>query len=93
MTELRILNLIVWSVLALYSMPGAWGAVSGKETRRGDPMRLACVATAFVMIGFTLRWLLAPDSIVLWQALYVLSAATGLYIIRVAWAYGRGPRV
>lgn len=93
MTPLRIINLAIWGALLLYSLPGAWGAVSGRGVRRGDPMRLACVATSFVEIGFTLRWLLAPTNVTLWQALYVLSAMTGLYVIRVAWAYGRGPRV
>jgi hypothetical protein len=93
MTGLRIANILIWGVLLIYAVPGAWGAVSGNGTRRGDPMRLACVATAFVMIGFSARWLLAPENVMLWQALYVLSGATGMYIIRVAWAYGRGPRV
>jgi hypothetical protein len=93
MVELRILNVVVWGIMLVYMIPGAWSAAFGKDLRRGDPMRLACLSTAFVMVGFNLRWLLAPDSIVLWQALYGLSAASGVYIILLARAYGRGPRV
>lgn len=93
MTELRVLNLIVWGLMALYMTTGAWSAVFGANTRRGDAMRLACFATAIVMVGFNLRWLVAPDSIWTWQALYVLSAGLGCYILWLAHAYGRGPRV
>lgn len=93
MTALRILNLIVWLGLLIYMLPGAYNAVFGKQLRRGDPMRLAVLATAFVIIGFNLRWLLAPDNFDLWRALYVLSAVLGVYIARLAYAYGRGPNV
>lgn len=93
MTLLRILNVVVWGVMAAYMLPGAWSTVAGYAVRRGDPMRLACFATAIVMVGFSLRWLLAPDNILVWQALYGLSAAVGVYIMFLARAYGRGPRV
>ncbi|MFS0737563.1 hypothetical protein ABC347_10980 [Sphingomonas sp. 1P06PA] len=56
-------------------------------------MRLACLATALVMLGFVLRWLLAPDSDLLWKALYILCALDGVYILTLGRAYGRGPRV
>jgi hypothetical protein len=92
-TALRILNVIVWGGLIAFMLPGAWSAAFGKAVRRGDPMRLACLATGAVMVGFNLRWLLAPDSIILWQALYGLAAAVGVYIIMLARAYGRGPHV
>jgi hypothetical protein len=93
MTALRILNVVVYGMMAVYMFPGAWSAVFGRDVRRGDPMRLACFATAFVMLGFNLRWLFAPDSIWMWQALYLLSAGVGVYIIVLAHAYGRGGRV
>jgi hypothetical protein len=93
MTALRILNLIIWGGMMIYMAPGAWSAVSGKALRRGDPMRLACFATAFVIVGFNLRWLLLADNMMVWQALYVLSAGVGVYIVVLAHAYGRGPRV
>lgn len=93
MTALRILNLVVWGALALYMLPGAWTAARGSLTRHGDPMRLAVFATSLVMMGFTLRWLLAPDSEALWRLLYVLAIADAGYIGFLARAYGRGPRV
>lgn len=93
MTVLRIVNVLIWGTMALYMVTGAWAAISGIGVRRGDPMRLACFATALVMAGFNLRWLIAPDSIWTWQALYALSAALGVYIMALAYAYGRGPRV
>ncbi len=93
MTALRIINVVIWGALLLYLLPGAWSAVHGKAVRRGDPMRLGCVATAFVMLGFFLRWLLAPESDLLWQALHILSAADAVYIWFLARAYGRGEHV
>lgn len=93
MTLLRILNVIVWGALALYMIPGAWAAAKGTATRYGDPMRLSVLATALVMIGFFLRWLLAPDSVLLWQFLHVLSIADAIYIAMLARAYGRGKHV
>lgn len=93
MTTLRIINIIIWLVVVVYCLPGAWAAASSRATRRGDPMRLACLATGFVMMGFNLRWLLAPENQTLWQALYVLAAADGLYVLSLARAYGRGARV
>jgi hypothetical protein len=89
-TALRILNVIVWGSMLVYMAPAAWSAAFGKATRRGDPMRLACLAMAFVMIGFNLRWLLIPDDTAVWMALCALSAAAGVYILMLARSYGRG---
>lgn len=93
MIALRILNLIVWGVMAAYMLPGAWSALFGRDQRRGDAMRLACLATALLIIGFNGRALFFPDNIILWQILLVGSIGDGCYIIWLAWAYGRGPRV
>ena len=93
MTALRILNIVIWGAMAAYMMTGAWSAIRRTHVRRGDPMRLACLATALVMIGFNVRWLLIPENVLVWQGLYVLSAGVGCYIIALARAYGRGPRV
>lgn len=91
MTELRILNLLIWSALLLYMAPGASHAVSGKDVRRGDPMRLGVGAVCLVMILGNLRWLMAPDSDALFAAVYVLNALVGAYLFRLAKSYGRGP--
>ena len=90
MTFLWWLNTAVWGVVMLYMAKGAWSAAFGKS-RRYDPWRLVSFTTAFMMAGFSIRWLLVPDIIILWQLLYVLSAADAVYIIIVARAYGRGP--
>jgi hypothetical protein len=92
MTALRILNVLAWGALALYMLPGAWSAAKGTMTRHGDPMRLSVLATALIMVGFTLRWLLAPGSDALWRMLYLLSIADAAYIAYLARAYGRGER-
>lgn len=93
MTLLRILNVVVWAAMLIYMLPGAWAAVRGVGVRRGDPMRLACALTAVVMLGHIVRWLVAPGDELTFKALYVLGAALAVYILALAHAYGRGPRV
>lgn len=92
MTALRILNLIVWGVMLAYMLPGAWSS-AGKGARYGDPMRLACALTAIVFLGFNGYWLFGPNKVAedpFMLALLVLSAALGLFILRLGHAYGRG---
>lgn len=93
LTALRVINIVVWSGLLLYMIPGAHHAVTGKDVRRGDPMRLGVGAVCLVMLLGNLRWLLVPDSDLLFAAIYVLSAIVGLYVARLAHAYGRGPKL
>lgn len=90
---LRVINVAVWGCLLVYMLPGAKSAVIGSETRRGDPMRLGVAFVCLVMLGGNLRWLLAPESEQALLALHVMSASVALYIARLAYAYGRGPRV
>lgn len=90
---LRVVNVLIWTLLLLYMIPGAKNAIWGTDTRRGDPMRLGVAFVCLVMIGGNLRWLFAPDDRSMWVALYVMSAAVGLYIAKLAKAYGRGPLV
>jgi hypothetical protein len=49
--------------------------------------------TGVLVIGFTGRWLVAPDSLALWQMLYVLGPGVAAYKLWTAHTYGRGPRV
>lgn len=93
MTPFWLLNIAVWSAVLIYMASGAWSAVAGSATRRGDPMRLACFTTAFVILGFTIRWMVAPDSEAAWKVLNVLCAIDGLFIVALGRAYGRGPHV
>ncbi len=96
MTELRILNLIVWGAMFLYMAPGAVSAVT-RHARYGDPMRLACALTAIVFTGFNAFWLwgaghhcppVEEDRIL--NGLLVLSSALGIYIWKLGATYGRG---
>lgn len=94
-TALRILNLVVWGAMLAYMAPGAVAAVT-RRARYGDPMRLACAATAFVFIGFNAYWLAArqayrPDTTM--NVLLLLSAALGAYILNLGRTYGRGARL
>lgn len=92
MTLLRVLNIIAWASMLAYMLPGAWSAArGGVKVRRGDPMRLACAMTGIVMVGFNLRWLLAPDDQMIWKSLLVVNIALALYILALGRAYGRGP--
>lgn len=93
MDALRIITAAVWTVMLVYMAPGAWAAVRGRTVRRGDPMRLACFLTGVMIVGFSLRHLLFPESMVTWAALYIFSISIAVYIIALARAYGRGPHV
>lgn len=90
---LRIANVLIWAGLLAFMFEGAKTAVIGKETRRGDPMRLGVAFVCLVMIGGNLRWLFAPESQTLLAVVHIMAAAVGLYIARLASAYGRGPRI
>jgi drug/metabolite transporter (DMT)-like permease len=93
LTVLRIANVGIWAALLACMFTGARSAVTGKEVRRGDPMRLGLSAVCLVMILSNVRWLLMPESDALFAAIYVLSALVGLYVIMLGRAYGRGPRL
>jgi hypothetical protein len=93
LTALRILNIAIWTGLLAYMLPAARSAVTGRDTRRGDPMRLGVASVCLVIILGNIRWLIAPDSQPLFLALYVLTAIVGVYKIILARTYGRGPRL
>lgn len=90
-----IVNFIVWTVVLLISAQGAIVAAlrPAGRVRRGDPMRLATFLVAFLFLGQCARWLFWPNNAQLWKALYVIGALTGLYVIRLMAAYGRGGHV
>jgi hypothetical protein len=89
-TALRIVNVVVWCLVAIYMAPGAWSAIRGQAVRRGDPMRLASFVTAVLFAGFAARWLFIPGNVMFWQALYVLSVVDAIFVWRLARACGRG---
>ncbi len=93
MSAFWIINLVVWGTAMIISAPGAWAAVSRTNVRSGDPMRLAVFLVSALFVGQVLRWLLAADNIDFWKALYVVGAATGCYVVRLMFAYGRGTHV
>lgn len=93
MTALRIADILIWSITAIFMARGALAATTGCGTRYGDPMRLACFATAIVVVGFNARWIFAAESILIWKLLYALSGAVGIYIVVLGRRYGRGPKL
>lgn len=93
MTMFRLVDIMIWSVTAVFMARGACAAATGRGVRYGDPMRLACFATAIVVIGFNARWILAAESMLFWKLLYALSGAVGIYIVVLGHRYGRGPRI
>lgn len=93
LTALRILNILVWGGLLIYMLPGARSAWHGRDIRRADPWRLSVAAVCFLIILGNLRWLFAPDSDALLTAVSLLSILVGIYKIKLAHAYGRGPRL
>lgn len=90
MTTLCIFVIIVWASVMAYAAPAVLGMVRGQQSRRGDPMRLACFATGAIFVFGALRLLLAPDSYQLLAAILVLVIADALLILRLMRAYGRG---
>lgn len=89
---LRIIAIFVWAGVALFMSPAVWALIRGRP-QRADPSRLAWFSVAMVQLLGNLRWIFAPDSEQLWQAVYVLLIATGLYVMHAARSYGRGPRI
>ena len=93
LTALRIANVVIWAGLLAYVFKGAKAAVTGKETRRGDPMRLSVASVCILIILGNLRWLLAPNNDVLLSGVSVLGILVAAYKWRLASAYGRGSRL
>lgn len=93
MTPFWILNALVWTALFFYVLPGAWAATTRRGLHRKDPIHLSVASTAILMGGFSYRWLLAPESELLWQSLYVLSSALALYMAMIVRSYGRGEKL
>jgi len=93
LTFMRVVNFAAWLCVMAYMAPAAWSAGFGKNVRRGDPMRLGCFATAFVMALGYARWLFMPESIVFWQIIHIMTAVVAGYILILARSYGRGSRV
>lgn len=86
-----IAHLTVWGVAMLYAAPGAYhAAFRQSKARTGDAMRLALFLVALVFNSHIVRWLLAPDDLNSWKAIYFVGALTGLYVIRLMISYGRG---
>ena len=93
LTVLRLANIAIWTGLLIYMLPSAKQAVSGKEVRRADPMRLSVASVCLLIILGNLRWLFAPDNEMLLGAVSVLSIIVGMFKIVLSRAYGRGPRL
>jgi hypothetical protein len=93
MTALRILNLIIWGALLVYTLPAAFGVIAGKDVRRADPWRLSVASVCIVIILGNLRWLIAPTNETLFALIYVLTAIVGVYKFILVRTYGRGPRL
>jgi hypothetical protein len=92
-TVFRLVDITIWALAAGFMSRGAWAAAKARGVRYGDPMGLACFATAIVIIGFNARCIFATDSVLFWMLLYALSGAVGIYIVVLGHRYGRGPRI
>ncbi|WP_380778087.1 hypothetical protein [Sphingomonas sp. R86520] len=86
-----IAHLTVWGAAMLYAAPGAYyAAFRQRSARTGDAMRLAVFLVALVMNSHIARWLIAPNDLGSWKAIYFVGFLTGLYVIRLMVSYGRG---
>ena len=92
MTAMRIASLIAWSILFAAMVPSLFSILRGCA-RTGDPVRLVFAAFAVVVIGFNLKWLLLPESVIAQAALHLLSGAVAILAIFTARSYGRGAHV
>jgi hypothetical protein len=93
MIPYRILTLLAWAVVAVFMAKGAWASASGRGARYGDAMRLACFATACVMLGWNAKWFVAADNMIVWKMLQALSVADAGFIVVLGVRYGRGPKL
>jgi hypothetical protein len=92
MTPYWLANIAVWTVALVIALRGAVAAAWRKKgaVRRGDPMRLAVFLVSSLFIAYPMRWLFAPGSLELRQAISVVGVVTGCYVIRLMYSYGRG---
>lgn len=86
---LRILSMIAWAGVAAFLAPSAWRALAG-ETRAADHFRAALFFVALLMIGFAMRWYLAPADRTLWTILYLMNCVAAVHVWRVARAHSGG---
>lgn len=89
LTCLRLLSIVAWALVAGCLGRSAARAIRGR-TYAFDNFRAAFFFVALVMIGFNLRWLLAPDDQGTWLALYALSVLAAFYVLKVVLAHGKG---
>jgi hypothetical protein len=92
MLLLRLINLAGWLLVLAYMAPAVLGILRGKP-RDGDPARLIYAAFALLVVGFNLRFLALPESVVFHWGLLILSIVVAGFTLRAARAYGRGTHV
>lgn len=92
MTPYWVANIAVWTIALLIALRGAVIAAWSRPgtVRRGDPMRLGVFLVSSLFIAYPLRWIIAADNESLRKAISVVGVATGCYIIRLMYSYGRG---
>lgn len=89
LTCLRLVSIAAWALVAGCLGGSAYRAIRGR-TFAYDNFRAGFFFVALLMIGFNLRWLLAPDDQGVWLALYALSALVAFFVLKVVRAHGKG---
>lgn len=89
---LRVLNIAAWSALFFYMLPGAWSAISQRNVRYGDAMRLGVAAVCLLRIIWSALALFDLTEATL-PALHIASIGVCGFIFWLARSYGRGKHV
>ena len=91
MDLLRLACMAAWAIVALSVLPSAYRAIRQRACEN-DPFRAAFAFVGLLLMGFNLRWLIAPEDVAVWLALHGISLLLALYVFRVCRAHGPGRR-
>jgi hypothetical protein len=81
---LQLITSFVWFITAAITAGGTYRMFFG-AMRYGDAAKSAFFFAALIFVGGSSRFLMAPDSIITWKLIYVMSITLAVYIWVITW--------